>query len=244
MQGLLGSCLQQIKNDRRLRAVVAVATLGILSFFALHTAHVLAGGRFDPGLVLFNTGLKARKFSVLADDSYAEMFEYLMLSVIVVTLARLALTFRRPVYVALLIVFAFSLADNALRIHEDFGAFLTQWSDLAPAFGLRAQDFGEIYTWVLFGVPMVGFLLFALWRSAGRHRSVGLSLSGWFLVLSFFGVVIDMISSGVRDQRIPHLIISFVEDGGEMVVIAVILILTLSISGYLRAERAADVGVP
>ena len=242
MRGLTGSVLRQLGSDPWFRTWVALAALGTLVFYALHVAHVIAGTRFDAGGVLFDAGFKAWDFSIEAEQGYAEWFEYLMLAFIVINVARLAFTCRRPVYVAFLFIFVYALADNALAIHERLGAFLVDRLALPPAFGLRGQDLGELATWALFGVPLLGFLCFALWRTEGRHRSVGLTLTGWFFVFAFFGGAVDMMHSLIRHQGAWERIAGFVEDGGEMAVIAVILTLTLAVPAYLREERAADDG--
>ena len=88
-------------------------------------------------------------------------------------------------------------------------------------------------------MPLLGFLAFALWRSVGRHRSVGLTLTGWFFVLAFFGGVVDMMHSLASDHETLRLIAGFVEDGGEMAVVVVILALTLAVPAYLREAGAA-----
>ena len=241
MRGLFGSCLRQLKEDRRLRAVVSLAVFGELVLFALHIAHVLAGSRFDPGNLFLRAGFKERNFSLQAEGGYGEMFEYLLLALIIVAFARLALTLRRPVYFAFLFIFIYYLADDSLEIHEDLGGFLTHWLDLQPAFGLRGQDFGELATWALFGTPLLGFLAFALWRSAGLDRSAGMTLTAWFFVLAFFGGAVDMMSSITRDGGAAHRIIALIEDGGEMAVIAVILALSAAVPGYLSEEKSAKV---
>ena len=143
-------------------------------------------------------------------------------------------------YFAFLFIFIYYLADDSLGIHEFFGRMLARRSDLQPAFGLRVRDFGEIGTWAFFGVPLLGFLFFALWRSVGRHRSVGLTLTAWFFVLAFFGGVVDMLHILASDHRALYRIAGFVEDGGEMAVVVVILALTMAVPAYLREEEAAD----
>ncbi len=240
MRGLIGSCLRQLRSNRRLGALVATAALGTLIIFALHIAHVIAGSQFDFGQVLFNAGLKAKRFSITFDRGYGECFEYLMLAIIVIGLARLAFTTRQPIYFALLFIFIYYLADNSLMIHENLGVSLVHWLDLQPAFGLRARDFGELGTWALFGVPLLGYLCFALWRSDGSHKVVGLTLTGSFFVLAFFGGVIDMVQVLARGHGIWTRLVSFVEDGGEMAVVVVIVALTLSVPAYLREEGVAD----
>lgn len=242
MPELIRSCLQQLRSDRWYRALVAVAVFGTLFFFALHAARVVAGTRFDIGQTLFNAGFKAKQFAINIDGSYAEWFEYLILAIIVMSLGRLALNFRRPIYFAFLFIFTYYLADDSLQIHEILGGFLAHRLALPEAFGLRGQDFGEMATWALFGVPLLGFLCFALWRSDGRHRSVGLTLTGWFFVLAFFGLVVDMGTVLVHDQFPWNLIVEFVEDGGEMAVVAVIMALTLAVPAYLREEGVVNGG--
>jgi len=241
MRGLGESCLRQIKENGRLRALIVVALIADLVFFVLHAGHVLAGGRYDPGDRLLAAGLKQRDFSIIKDGSYAEIFEYLLLAIIVVALARLALTLRRPVYFAFLFIFFYYLADDSLQIHETVGAYLTRTLDFQAFLSLRAQDLGELSTWALFGVPLLGFLAFALWRSTGLDRSVGLTLTGWFLLLAFFGGIIDMVTTSLRGTGLLFKFVAFVEDAGEMLVVTAILALTLSIPRFLRqGETGGD----
>ena len=207
-------------------------------FLALHSAHVLSATRFDPGRVLIEAGLDARKYSIGADGGYAEWFEYALLALIVIMLARLALLYRRSLYVAFLLVFIYCLADNSLQIHEDLGRLLAGLLGFEPALGLRAQDFGELAVWVLFGIPLLGFLCFGLLRSDGRHRTVGLTLTAWFLAFLFFGIVVDMLHRHAMSYGALTHLVGLIEDGGEMAVIVGIFALTLAVPGFLRAEAA------
>ena len=228
MNGLTASCRQLLRSDTRFRIAVGAAVAITLAIYALHVAHVLSGSKLDPGKIFLRAGLGSSYFSLSVDRSFAEWFEYMMLALVVMTFARLAVTYRQSVYVAHFFIFAFALADNAMRIHERMGTVLSEWLAFAPAFGLRAKDFGELATWALFGVPLLGFLMVALWRSDGRHRSVGLTVAGWFLALAFFGAAVDMLHSLASDKSIWYYLLGFVEDGGEMAVVVVISTLTLA----------------
>lgn len=240
MRGFHTFCLQQFNSDGRLCALVVCVLLGNLFFIALHAAHVAAGTSFDPGHLLISAGFHAPRFSLDADQSYAEWLGYLMLAIIVVTFIRLSQRFRDPVYFALIFIFTFTLADDSLRIHETLGAKLANLLALPSAFGLRGAEFGELLAWGLFAVPLLGFLAFALWRSHGRHRTVGLVITGWFFLLAFFGAGVDMVHSMIRHKGLVGEIAGFIEDGGEMMVVAVILALSLSTASYLGERRVTE----
>ncbi|MCP5368202.1 MAG: hypothetical protein H6907_04125 [Hyphomicrobiales bacterium] len=233
MHGLFASCLRQVRADRRLRATVLVAAGGTALFFALHLANVLAGTRFDPDNLFLAAGFKDRAFSLTADNGYAEIFEYLLLALIILAFARLAMTLRRPTFAAFTFIFVYYLADDSLRIHEQTGRFLVRTLDLPAIGGLRGQDLGELATWAMVGVPLLGFLAWSLWRSSGRERAAGLVLTAWFFALAFFGGIVDMLSIMVRHDKYLHHVMAFLEDGGEMAVIVVIVALVLSLPGYL-----------
>lgn len=83
-------------------------------------------------------------FSVEQERGLGETFQYLKEYWLAVLLAGLWLRTRRALYAGWALLFSVLLADDAFRLHEGLGTWLVVAADLQPAWGLRAQDWGEL----------------------------------------------------------------------------------------------------
>jgi hypothetical protein len=125
-------------------------------------------------------------------------------------------------------------ADDALRFHEKFGTFLAEEFGIGEIGPLRGQDVGELVAYTLILAVAVTALLIAERRDRGRFptmlTSVMVPVVGVFL---FFAVVVDTVG-GV----LPHVLQIAIEDGGELMTLSVIFLITIIWSQ--QAEELAD----
>jgi len=125
-------------------------------------------------------------------------------------------------------------ADDALRFHEQLGTFLADEFGIGEVGPLRGQDVGELIAYALILVAAVAALLIAERRDQGRFptmlTSVMVPVVGVFL---FFAVVVDTVG-GV----LPHVLQIAVEDGGELISLTAIFLVSLIWSH--QADDLAD----
>jgi hypothetical protein len=149
------------------------------------------------------------------DGGYPEMFQYAKTYAIVCLLGAVWWRTREHVFGAWMLVFAYVLADDALRVHERAGAAIAASWDYAPAFGLRAQDFGELTVWAAFGLAFLVALVLSYLRASREARRAARVLGEIFCLLAFFGAFVDMLHSAAQPPRL-RAVLGMLEDGGEM----------------------------
>jgi hypothetical protein len=113
--------------------------------------------------------------------------------------------------------------DDALRLHERLGTVFAEVFGIGEVGPLRGQDIGELIAYGLILAIAVTALVVAEWRDRGPTPSV-LTLVmvpavGLFL---FFAVVIDTVG-GI----LPEVLQIAVEDGGELVMLTGLLLISL-----------------
>jgi hypothetical protein len=95
-----------------------VVLLGIDAFFigvfSIHTIYIRLYNNRVPIL--------GRGSNVERDRSYAEMFGYLKTMLILFLLVSIPRVWKRPIYLAFILIFAFVLVDDAFRVHEGRGS--------------------------------------------------------------------------------------------------------------------------
>lgn len=174
--------------------------------------------------ILYSLGYASEyKFSLGAERGYAEVYQYVKLFWIVLILLWFVFKMYQPVYGIGALLFFYFLLDDSLEIHETFGGHIVKWAGLVPAFGLRAQDFGELAVYALIGT----FFLLAGWvaykHSDALAKQASLYLLAGVIGLAVFGAGADMLHSMLEDRfpwtNTPMVIL---EDGGEMIVVSVI----------------------
>ncbi|GHG11422.1 hypothetical protein ACFSYD_25275 [Paracoccus aerius] len=163
------------------------------------------------------------------DQSLSESFNHgmLFLAAVLFTLASYETRSRLALFLAAL--FAFAWLDDSSQYHERMGAILVKNINLPSAFGLRAQDFGELLAWAL-----ATTLLFLLgnWAYSGRRNGDGLVLrliSLPIAALLLCAVVFDMIHIMVQG-RLANRLLNILEDGGEMLAVAAIATVALAVA--------------
>jgi len=160
-------------------------------------------------------------FSLSTDGGYAEVFQYLKEGWVAAALFLLCWRTRQGVYGAWALLFAYLLWDDSLTVHETAGqAIATQWG-YVPAFGLRAQDFGELTVIAFAGSVFVLVTGYLYVRASEMARSVARDMVLLVGSLVFFGVVFDMAHNAIDDQQVRGLTIT--EDSGEMIAMSLIV---------------------
>jgi hypothetical protein len=219
--------LRALIRSRLLLGVLALLLLVDAGFLAAHAGQVIAEwrGLIAPG---------AARFSIEAEGGPSEIYEGAKAGVCVLALVIVAWRESQPVYAALAAAFALALADNALALHERWGAAVAQ---LLPLGRGAAQAGGEITFFLAAGLLMLAALTLGFTRSAPPHRRMGLPFVGLLLALGGFAVVVDLVHAAVAGQRRAFdRLFGLVEDGGEMVVLSLACALAIALLAALRAR--------
>ena len=214
---------------------VLLAADGLL--ILLHILHSLHDMRIigDVGRVVAD-----RRFLISEDLGYGEVFGYLKSCAIAVALFACYRRARAPVFAALAFTFTVIVLDDSLRIHERFGHLTEVALALPPAFGLRAQDLGELMVWSALGAVVVAALAAGFRRSGREARALAAVFLGLIALLVFFAVGVDMLQIEFRNAfRGAHRLWTVIEEGGEMATLS--LTCACAVAAAALPEKAGDV---
>ena len=229
----------RLRDDKL--AVQIGATLAALVLI-LTAIHIITFQNDTP--IDNHEGIEARIFAFVnlgSDYSISETLNHGML--FVAALLFLAASFEQRARAPFVISLCFFLAwiDDSAQYHERVGGFLGNYLQLPSAPGLRRKDSGELLAW---GLAAAALLPVAFWAFRGRRhgdgsvvRLVALPIAG----LVFCGVVFDMMHVAVEGPR-ADLILTVMEDGGEMLSIAAAVAVSLAV--LRNSRKIYQVGSP
>jgi hypothetical protein len=161
-------------------------------------------------------GFSSSAFSVTRDGGLGETYQYLKMFWIVLLLTGVSVRTGRLSYVSWALLFLYLLLDDSLQLHERLGSMVASRMGYAPAFHLRAQDFGELTVVGSVGLFFACVLALTWWRGDQEFRRVSRGLALLFGVVVLFGVGVDMLHS-MADSPALTAALALLEDGGEMV---------------------------
>lgn len=170
---------------------------------------------------------------VLGDAaSLGSIAVYAKLLAIVVVARVLSRWIERQGYGYIAFLFGVLFIDDYFELHEKLGKWgVSTFASVTPP-GLRPQDVGELVFFT--GLLVLAIVLFAVaWRLArGVERDVLKWIIALVVALGYCGVFMDMVHVAVED--VPGLLgaalrgaAGILEDGGEMVVLSLILFVLL-----------------
>jgi hypothetical protein len=165
-------------------------------------------------------------FNLTMDESFAEFYQYFKEIFIALTCARISQVRRLPVYLVWSGLFTYFFMDDAFRIHENLGKLIAKTFGFASAFGLRAQDFGELAVFGFFGLLFFLLILFSFLHCDRNHRKIWQHLMLLIILLVICGIGFDMIHSIFSDKSFAigpitlSSIFGVIEDFGEMIVMS------------------------
>ena len=166
------------------------------------------------------------RFNLTLDGSFAEFYQYAKEIFIAMTFARISHIRRLSGYLVWSGLFLYFFLDDAFRIHENLGRLLVRSFGYDSAFGLRAQDFGELTVFGFFGSLFFSLIFFSYLRCEHSYRKIWQHLIFLIILLVICGIGFDMIHSIFSDKGFaigPITISSIfgaIEDFGEMIVMS------------------------
>ncbi|NJR52038.1 MAG: hypothetical protein HC780_23165 [Leptolyngbyaceae cyanobacterium CSU_1_3] len=167
------------------------------------------------------------------DGGYAELFQYLKEFWSIALLSFLAIQTRSRSYLSWSSFFCYLLIDDSLSIHERLGDFIAEKLAFSALLKLRPVDFGELLVFGVSGLFFLTLIAIAYYLGDSFFRRASRKLIMLLLVLAFFGVAVDMLHVVFKFSRFEPLF-SVLEDGGEMVVMSVMMCFIFSLSGRIQ----------
>ncbi len=206
-----------LKNRRNSTIfLVALLTLDVI-LIGLHFLHRLAYRGILESAFLSNT-----IFSMSEEAKLPDLYQYLKQLAIVLLLVYVARNKNR-IFIIWAAIFGYLLIDDVVQIHETIGHVLGK---IMPQIGIGIIDPSEVAQegfLILLALVLFGVSLLVIWRSQGEARQISIYLMALLALAAFFGVGVDIIQSFVMDIFGISGIVKIVEDGGEMLIISIIL---------------------
>jgi hypothetical protein len=208
---------------RKLLWILAVGFLLDLAFIQLDRMYLQ--GRLD------------ERFSLDNEAGYAETYQNSKELVLAVLAGAYLLRRKDRLYLCWFAILTYIFLDDTFQLHETLGEWISAHTAIPAAFGLRSVDFGELIVSGSAGLASCVSLLTSWRRSAADARRLSWILLFLLLSLAFFGVFLDMLHVLTRGATQYRLGIT--EDGGEMLVITVLLwVVAIHFPARATADRS------
>lgn len=190
-------------------------------------------------VVYFQTELLNNSlYSLSRDNGYAEFFQYTKFLWIILLLFGVFVRTKSPGYLAWASLFLYFLADDAFKLHENYGRVIARNLDFIPPMSVRLQDVGELIVTAIAGVIIFPLLILAFWRGSQLFRKVALDFALLLAALVFVGVAVDLVHEAIGAEGfLDQIVFRVLEEGGEMVVTSFILWYT-----FLLSLQDGDIG--
>lgn len=210
-----------LRGQRAVVLLLAMLIIADLLFIVLHVVAVLRGPEAVTNLWLYR---------INGERGYAEFFQYMKLVYLCVLILFYAWSQRSWQMAAWVPLFGYFLLDDALQLHERFGARFVRELGLESALGLRGQDFGELLVSLLAGGILVIPLILGYLRGRATVRWVYRAMALMVGIFLFFGIVVDMLHSAVLPMLPGFDWMTLIEDGGEMVALSLVVAFALRLN--------------
>ena len=142
-------------------------------------------------------------YSLESDNGLAAMYQYIKQVWLAGCLALAFVQTRALVFVGWTLLFAFLLLDDALELHERFGAIIAGVWNLPALFGLRPADLGEIIVAAGIGCAALAMVAITFRRGGNEARQLSADLMCLLVALALFGVFFDMLHTITSSTRRP-----------------------------------------
>lgn len=204
------------KNDQRSSLLlVSLLTLDVI-LISLHFLHRLAFRGILHSAILSNT-----IFSMSEEAKLPDLFQYLKQLAIVLLLLLYAVRRKQRVFVAWAAIFGYLLIDDVIQIHEGIGFALQNYVPQIAT--INPADVAQSGFLILLSIVLFGISLLIIWQTRGENRWVSIHLMILLAVAAFFGVLVDIVQGMVMNIFGISGTVKIVEDGGEMLIISIIL---------------------
>lgn len=171
-------------------------------------------------LVLVATGSDSWAWHLGAESGYGEAYQHLKQLWAVVLLTVLAVRHRSAVLWAWLVVTVYFLADDAGNVHESVGRWVIATYPFTPAFGDQRTQLVEVLWMAGVGLVLAAAVLVAHRRAASAVRRVSWRFAALYAGLVVVGIVLDGLHLAVDDIPVLDVVLTVLEDGGELVLVS------------------------
>lgn len=165
--------------------------------------------------------LNSSLYMLFRDRGYAEFYQYTKELWIAMLFLFLAIKKKSRIFYVFSMLFVYLLIDDSFEVHETLGKLIAETLHFQGWLGLRPVDLGELLVSALFGFLFIAALVLFFFLSDQITRRITLYMFGFFILLAFFGVALDLVG-GLFDHHGVVGVLVILEEGGEMLVMSLI----------------------
>ncbi len=187
-------------------------------------------------------------FWMMMDGSYPESFQYIKEFWIVLLLAYVATARRLRTLWFWALIFLWLMLDDALQIHEKFGG-TTVGQYISKFYTLSREDiyhYGQFFYALGAGIILllVGSQLYFF--SSPEARKISRNIFALLLLLTFFGVFIDIISHIITPLKTVLMVhvFNFIEEAGEHIAMSLILFYSYTLALSRASNQSLEPSFP
>lgn len=227
-----------IRRDRAVRET-ALLLLAAVAAFVLVDVVLRLFYRAD-GSVLPLVHRLYMNLSIGRDNSVAELFNHGMAFSAALLFIVTAVAARSRVCLALGMFLATAWIDDAAQFHEQVGRAFGGRFPKAEFLGVGAIHLGELVAWALIGVVLLALIYWASRRILPGDRTVIRLVLLPVLLLIASAVVVDVVHVPFAGTDLDAAFL-YLEDGGEMVAMALIASVALYLARNAEAVFAGTI---
>ncbi len=210
-------------SQRVRRYALAILLLLDALFIGLHLLRAVLNDTSYGGFLL------DRRWSLELDRSYPEQFQYLLAGLTVVVLLALYSLRRALTYLGWTLAFLFILVDDSFSLHERFTEMFVVATGPYPVLGLETEVYAASILWGVVGLGLLVVLALG-YRRDKASRAFSRRLGYLLVALFICGGVLDalhLLADGTNVGRPVTFALGTLEDGGELIVMSLALVLAL-----------------
>ena len=154
---------------------------------------------------------------------HLQIYQIIKLFWVIILLAYVLKSTRCSGYVSWIVVFTYLLFDEALTMHQSIGRHIATGFDayLPHNLSLRPRHF-ELAVLAIAGTFLLAIVAWAYLRSPHTFRKISNDMFLFIVAFAFFGLFTDL-AAAIKLGPVVEFASDFVEDGGEMAVVSLIL---------------------
>lgn len=158
------------------------------------------------------------------EGAFPEIFQYMKETAILLMTALMYWRRKNFIYLAWSFFFLFLLLDDSLQFHEILGRTISNLLNITFIGPIRGQDIGELIAIAIFGIFLLGVIFWGYFNSPKPLRAFSHFMFILLGLLISAGVFTDAVHNMLGTSPIGYGILTLVEDGGEMVVMSLMLV--------------------
>jgi len=168
------------------------------------------------------TFFQGTRFAIWREGGIGELFQYLKEFWLGLVFLYVGVKRLNPMMIMWSLIFFYLLADDSLKWHETMGLIVANATGLPRIFGLEPQIQGQVVYAAGLGLIFLGVAAVLSYLRGRDAMIFSLRMFALLGLFALFAVVLDWMFHLTQGETVHHYMAT-VEEGGEMLVLSVIV---------------------